>query len=331
SVVALLITSVRAIVFIVGMMSATSINKVELRGQGPEGMTASMSHDAGDRTETWPAEGWATFNTEESWAELTLEAPEDVESETVSCQIFWNGEVVVDETSDSGEVTCRYDGASTSTPSPTNTESLYSAADGAESSANSFFSLLAAGDIAPEFVQVEPAVDLDLEKPLSALLTPEVYAQVQDRPKIQSVDDVAASEDGEDATASVTYELAGEELTETLDLRLIAAHDDKPWDYAIVIPKDEFGIDATGVELLPADTEYRIHGVDVSAAFKEARGWSDNGEVPRIPAFGGTYPLEITVPGDNGFTGTLELQASTFYGGDGTDGELAAFAHAHGF
>ncbi|MGO1855120.1 MAG: hypothetical protein ACTH0V_17090, partial [Microbacteriaceae bacterium] len=79
-------------------------------------------------------------------------------------------------------------------PSPTNTESLYTAADGAESSANSFFSLLAAGDIAPEFVQVEPEVDLDLEKPLSALLAPEVYAQVQDRPKIQSVDDVAASE-----------------------------------------------------------------------------------------------------------------------------------------
>ena len=86
SVVALLIAGVMAIVFIVGMMSATSINKVELRGQGPEGMTASMSHDAGDRTETWPAEGWATFNTEESWAELTLEAPEDVESETVSAR-----------------------------------------------------------------------------------------------------------------------------------------------------------------------------------------------------------------------------------------------------
>ena len=55
SVAALLIAGVMAVIFIVGMISVTSINKVELRGQGPEGMTASMSHDAGDRTETWPA------------------------------------------------------------------------------------------------------------------------------------------------------------------------------------------------------------------------------------------------------------------------------------
>jgi len=105
----LLIAVVMTIIFIVGMIAVTSINRVELRGQGPEGMSASMSHDAGDRTETWPAEGWARFNTKQSWAELILEAPEDAESDTVSCQIIWNGEVVVDETSDSGSVTCRYD------------------------------------------------------------------------------------------------------------------------------------------------------------------------------------------------------------------------------
>ncbi len=110
AVVALLVACVMAIVFIVGMISATSINKVELRGQGPEGSTATFSNDMEERTETWPAEGWARFNTEGSWAELTLEAPEDADSETVSCQIVWNGEVVVEETSDSGSVTCRYDG-----------------------------------------------------------------------------------------------------------------------------------------------------------------------------------------------------------------------------
>lgn len=109
AVVALLITCVLAVVFIVGMISATSINKVELRGQGPEGSTVTFSNDMEERTETWPSEGWARFNTKGSWAELTLEAPEDADSETVSCQIVWNGEVVVDETSDSGTVTCRYD------------------------------------------------------------------------------------------------------------------------------------------------------------------------------------------------------------------------------
>lgn len=107
--VALLITAVMTVVFIVGMTSATSINKVELRGQGAEGTSATFSNDMEERTEKWPSEGWAGFNTKSSWAELTLEAPEDADSETVSCQIVWNGEVVVDETSNSGTVTCRYD------------------------------------------------------------------------------------------------------------------------------------------------------------------------------------------------------------------------------
>lgn len=106
--VSLLIGVVLAIIFVVGMISATSLNKVELRGQGPEGMSATMDHDTTPRTETWPAEGWAKFNTKGSWAELTLEAPEDAVSQSVSCQIIWNGEVVIDETS-IGTVTCRYD------------------------------------------------------------------------------------------------------------------------------------------------------------------------------------------------------------------------------
>lgn len=217
-------------------------------------------------------------------------------------------------------------------PSPTSSAPLFTAEDGVESSTNLFFSLLAAADIDPDTVQIEPEVDLDLELSLSGLLTPEVYAQIQDRPKILSIDDVTVSKDEEDATASVTYELAGEELTDPLELRLVGEHETQSPDYAIVIPKEEFGLDATGVELLPSDTEYRIHGVDVSAVFHEARGWqSDDGTVPRIPAFGGTYPIEITVPGENGFTDTLELQTSTFYGGDGTDGKLTEFAHAHGF
>lgn len=107
--VALLITAVMTVVFIVGMISATSINKVELRGQGPQGVSATFSNDMGERTEKWPSEGWAKFNTEGSWAELTMELPDDADPATLSCQIIWNGEIVVDETSDSGAVTCRYD------------------------------------------------------------------------------------------------------------------------------------------------------------------------------------------------------------------------------
>lgn len=110
AVVALLITAVMTVIFIVAMISINSINEVELRGQGPDGVSSTFSNAREERTETWPAEGgWARFNTRDSWAELTLEVPDDVDLDTVSCQIIWNGEVVVEETSETGSVTCRYD------------------------------------------------------------------------------------------------------------------------------------------------------------------------------------------------------------------------------
>lgn len=217
------------------------------------------------------------------------------------------------------------------TPAPSSTDSeLFSAEDGVRSSVQSFFALLAAGDEKGAAEELSPAVDL--AQPLALLLTPSgVYPQIEDRPKILSVDDVTASDDGESGTASVTYEMAGAEHTDTVELRRTSQSEGGADDYAIVTSEDEFGLDASGVELLPADTVYRIHGVDVSAAFLEARALADGDEVPRIPAFGGTYPLEITVPGPNGFTDTVTLQTSTFLGGDGTDGVLRAFAAEHGF
>lgn len=101
--------AIMAVVFIVGLVSATSMNIVELRGHGPAGSSASTDSDVGPRTETWPADGRATISTKGSWAELTLVAPADATSQTVSCQIIWNGEIVVEESSNTGTVTCRYD------------------------------------------------------------------------------------------------------------------------------------------------------------------------------------------------------------------------------
>jgi len=106
---ALLTAVTMAVVFVIGMVSATSMNIVELQGHGPAGSSASTDSDLGPRTETWPADGRATISTKGSWAELTLVAPADATSQTVSCQIIWNGEIVVTESSDSGTVTCRYD------------------------------------------------------------------------------------------------------------------------------------------------------------------------------------------------------------------------------
>ena len=215
------------------------------------------------------------------------------------------------------------------TPAPTDVEH-FSAEDGVRSSVDFVFALLAAGDEEGAAEELHPVVDF--EQPLALLLTRSgVYTQIEDRPKILSVDDVTASDDGKSGTATVTYEMAGAEHTDTVELRRTSANELGADDYAIVTSEEDFGLDASGVELLPADTVYRIHGVDVSAAFLAARALADGDEVPRIPAFGGTYPLEITVPGPNGFTDTVMLQTSTFLGGDGTDGVPGAFAAEHGF
>lgn len=215
------------------------------------------------------------------------------------------------------------------TPAPTDVE-LFSAEDGVRSSVDFVFALLAAGDEGSAAENLFPAVAF--EQPLALLLTRSgVYTQVEDRPKILSVDDVTASDDGKSGTATVIYEMSGAEHTDAIELRRTGANERGADDYAIVTSEEDFGLDASGVELLPADTVYRIHGVDVSAAFLAARALADGDEVPRIPAFGGTYPLEITVSGPNGFTDTVMLQTSTFLGGDGTDGVLRAFAAEHGY
>ncbi|MFJ4045626.1 hypothetical protein ACIPV2_07790 [Microbacterium sp. NPDC089987] len=221
--------------------------------------------------------------------------------------------------------------ASPPSPTPSADVELFSAEDGVRSSVNLFFALLAAGDEEGAAEELYPAVDF--EQPLALLLTRTegVYNLIEDRPKILSVDDVTAADDAESGSATVTYEMAGAEHTDTVDLRRTSEDELGSDDYAMVIPEDAFGLDASGVERLPADTVYRIHGVDVSEAFLAARALADGGEVPRIPALGGTYPLEIAVPGANGFTGTVTLQMSGVLDGTGTDGVLSAFVGQHGF
>ena len=73
------------------------------------GARLRFSNELETRTLTWPSEGRAEFRTEGTWAEITVTAPADAPDRTVGCQIVWDGQVVVDETSASGTVTCRYD------------------------------------------------------------------------------------------------------------------------------------------------------------------------------------------------------------------------------
>ncbi|WP_010206041.1 hypothetical protein [Salinibacterium sp. PAMC 21357] len=107
--VALVVNGVLIGIVVVGVIAVSSLNSVELRGQGPEGLTATFEDGVGANTNVeWEADGRARFDTKKSFTEITLNAPVGSEKKTVSCQIVWNDELVVEETSDTGTVTCRY-------------------------------------------------------------------------------------------------------------------------------------------------------------------------------------------------------------------------------
>lgn len=103
-----LVAAVVVLVLVLVLVRMSPLADVELRGQGPNDITVTYSSQIEQVTLQWPSEGRAEFNTEGDWAEIVITAPADSADQTVSCQIVWNGEVVVDETSDDGSVTCRY-------------------------------------------------------------------------------------------------------------------------------------------------------------------------------------------------------------------------------
>lgn len=108
SLVALVVDVVLIVVF-VGTIAGLGLASVELRATGPDDNTVTFSSATEERTLQWGPEGRAQFNTSGTWAEITVTAPVDSADQNVSCEIVWNGEVVVDESSGSGTVTCRYD------------------------------------------------------------------------------------------------------------------------------------------------------------------------------------------------------------------------------
>lgn len=104
--VAIVIDIVLLVVFMVGI-TGPHLARVEMRGQGPVNMSATYTTAEGSDIVTSPAQAEATATTAGSSAELTLTAPAGSETARVSCQIFWNGEKVIEETG-TGTVTCRY-------------------------------------------------------------------------------------------------------------------------------------------------------------------------------------------------------------------------------
>jgi hypothetical protein len=86
------------------------IHHVEIRTDGGESYSAeySVGHDRGTRQ--WSRDWWAKWSITESNAEITLTTTPGTQDETLDCRILWDGKVVVHESSDTGAVTCRYDG-----------------------------------------------------------------------------------------------------------------------------------------------------------------------------------------------------------------------------
>lgn len=57
----------------------------------------------------WPALGNAQYTSSKSSTWITITAWSDSDDQTVGCRIYWNDELVVEKTSDSGTVSCEYD------------------------------------------------------------------------------------------------------------------------------------------------------------------------------------------------------------------------------
>ncbi|TPW77641.1 hypothetical protein [Schumannella soli] len=104
---------VNSVVFGIIFWQATAswrIHHVEIRTDGGESYSAEyeVGHDRGTRQ--WSRDWWAKWSITESNAEITLTTTPGTQDETLDCRIIWDGKVVVHETSDTGTVTCRYDG-----------------------------------------------------------------------------------------------------------------------------------------------------------------------------------------------------------------------------
>lgn len=103
--------------------------------------------------------------------------------------------------------------------------------------------------------------------------------------------------------------------------------------FRIELADGAFGIDVDGVQYLPEDTKYSIFGEDVTAAIKEVAGDPDltPSEKFVLPAFGGTYELEIDVPGEDGFKETVTIETVSFYGVSREPGLIIDVAEEHDF
>ncbi|SEB97156.1 hypothetical protein [Microbacterium hydrocarbonoxydans] len=105
---ALIVDVILIVVIAVGALGGSGLSQVEVRATGGPVFTVSYADDAQSYDEEWSDSGWKQYTTTGDTAEITVTASDDDAVATVSCEILWNGESVVEQ-SGVGSVTCRYD------------------------------------------------------------------------------------------------------------------------------------------------------------------------------------------------------------------------------
>lgn len=105
---ALVVDLVLIVVIAVGVLAGSGLSQVEVRATGGPVFTVSYADDTQSYDEEWSDSGWKQYTTTGDTAEITVTASDDDAVATVSCEILWNGESVVEQ-SGVGSVTCRYD------------------------------------------------------------------------------------------------------------------------------------------------------------------------------------------------------------------------------
>ena len=98
----------------VAIVVVATSGPVDVRVEAYGGDRFTVEYGLGDRvtTEEWSIDGWKTAGTHESSAVITV-TPQSESSGGIAvehgCRILWAGEVVAEESSVSGDVTCRYE------------------------------------------------------------------------------------------------------------------------------------------------------------------------------------------------------------------------------
>lgn len=96
------------VVMAIGVLGGSGLDQVEVRATGGPSFRVSFADDTRSYDEEWDSSGWKQYTTTGDSAEIVVTAPADAAEQEVTCQIVWNGEVVVEQTG-TGSVTCRYD------------------------------------------------------------------------------------------------------------------------------------------------------------------------------------------------------------------------------